>query len=443
MAKLHRGLGIRLVDVGITAGVAAAVELNVAVASGKGQVPLDVASYAFGIAVALPILLRRRWPFQVLIGCSVLLLLFYSVHRRNISPVPLLAFPLYDAAVAGYLAWAIVIPAVYMAIGVVLVKAALHLTLIALASEFIPSLALLVLAIMLGDNVRGRRALAAETADRLRLAEEEREAETGRRVAEERLRIARELHDTVAHSMATITVQAGSALHRIGGTGSADPSIQDALAAIRDTSKTALADMRVTLGSLRAGDADVDGAETRLAGLDRLDALTEAVRAAGAPVSLVISGDRSPLPATVDHAAYRILQESLTNVLRHAGQDAAVTVRLSYAPEALSIRVTDDGAGLSSNGSAAGAGEPPATATGPGKAARPATAAEPATAAGWPSPGGDPALSDIDLGRGGHGLIGMNERAAAVGGQLTAGPLPGGGFEVSATLPVPGPGGQR
>jgi signal transduction histidine kinase len=166
--------------------------------------------------------------------------------------------------------------------------------------------------------------------------------------------------------------------------------------AIRDTSKAALTDMRLTLGELRGAGADVDGAETRTAGLDRLDSLSEAVRAAGAPVSVAIEGERVPLPPGVDHAAYRILQESLTNVLRHAGPDASASVCLHYEPGALTIRVTDDGAG----GDGGGAN----------------------------GTGGD--------GGPGHGLTGMTERAAAVGGQLSAGPRAGGGFEVTARLPV-------
>jgi signal transduction histidine kinase len=268
------------------------------------------------------------------------------------------------------------------------VDASTHQSLVSLASEFLPSVVVLGLAILLGDTVRSRRALAAETADRLRLADEEREADAAARVAQERLRIARELHDTVAHSMATITVQAGSALHlldeaRPGG-------IRAALVAIRDTSKNALADMRVTLGQLRGSGADVDGAETRTAGLDRLGSLSEAVRAAGAPVTVTIEGEPVPLPSAVDHAAYRILQESLTNVLRHAGPEASAAVCLRYAPGALTIQVTDDGAGCAG---AAGAAA-------------------------------------------GHGLTGMTERAAAVGGELSAGPRADGGFEVIARLPV-------
>ncbi len=395
MGRLRDALGIRLIDVGATLVVMIVVDLNVATGGGPGATSLTPLSYVLGAIMALPILLRRKWPLQVLIACTVLLFIYYSTgHRRNISPAPLLSLPLYDAALAGYLAVAIVIPAVYVTIGVFVVYSSTHPKPINLINEFLPSVVVLALAIMLGDTVRSRRALAAETADRLRLAEEEREAETARRVAEERLRIARELHDTVAHSMATITVQAGSALRLPAG--SQSPAVQAALTAIRQTSKSALADMRVTLGQLRGngagtGPAQVNTAQVAAAGLDRLPALSEAVRAAGAPVSVSIEGAPVPLEPGVDHAAYRILQESLTNVLRHAGPLASATVRVCYQPDALTIEVTDDGAG--------------------------------------------PAAQLA----GGHGLTGMAERAAAVGGQLTAGPHPDGGFEVRATLPLNAP----
>ena len=249
-----QALGIRWIDAGAAALVALLVELNVVVGGGPGAAPLNAVAYVFGAALALPILFRRRWPLGSLIACSVLLLLYYSLDRRNISPAPLLCLPLYDAAVAGYLAAAIAIPAFYMTVGLFVVELSNHEGLVKLATEFLPSIAVLVLAIMLGDVVRSRRALAAETADRLRLASEEREAETGRRVAEERLRIARELHDTVAHSMATITVQAGSALHVLGQGdeyGGPDGNLRSALLAIRETSKGALTEMRATLGQLR------------------------------------------------------------------------------------------------------------------------------------------------------------------------------------------------
>jgi signal transduction histidine kinase len=392
VGRLRDALGIRLVDVGATILVALVVELNVEFGGGAGAHPLNLLAYLVGAILVLPVLVRRKWPLQALIACSVLLLIYYIWFRRNISPAPLLSLPLYDAALAGYLAVAIVIPAIYMTIGLFVVGFSTHQGLASLANDFLPSIVVLALAVMLGDTVRSRRALAAETADRLRLAQEERETETARRLAEERLRIARELHDTVAHSMATITVQAGSALHVLdnGQRGNPPPAVRAALIAIRDTGKSVLADIRVTLGQLRGDGRDVDAAEIRTAGLDRLPALSDAVRAAGAPVSVSIEGEQVPLEPGVDHAAYRILQESLTNVLRHAGPQASAMVRLRYAPGALTIEVTDDGSA------------PPAGA-------------------------GDGL---------GHGLTGMAERVAAVGGELTARPRPGGGFEVRATLPV-------
>jgi signal transduction histidine kinase len=406
LARPHGRLGIRWVDVAATVLVIAVVEINVVVGGGSGAAPLNTAAYLLGGVLALPILLRRRWPLGVLIACSVLLLLYYMFDRRNISPAPLLVLPLYDAAVAGYLAAAIIIPAAYMVIGLFVVDISTHLGLVALAAEFLPSIGVLATAIALGALVRSRRALAAETADRLRLAGEEREAEAARRVAEERLRIARELHDTVAHSMATITVQAGSALHLLGpgpspdGGGpprpAAEDSLRSALTAIRETSKAALSEMRSTLGQLRHGGLD-EPAATRAAGLDRLPALCAAVTAAGAPVTCHTEGEPVPLPRAVDHAAYRILQESLTNVLRHAGPDAQACVRLRYEGGALDIRVTDDGAGPSAAAGRAGVST-------------------------------------------GHGLTGMAERAAAVGGYFQAGAAPAGdGFEVVARLPVTAP----
>jgi signal transduction histidine kinase len=190
--------------------------------------------------------------------------------------------------------------------------------------------------------------------------------------------------------MATITVQAGSALHVLGDR---DEKIRGALTAIRETSKHALREMRATLGQLRQDGAD-DGVPATPGGLDRLPALRDAVTAAGAPVTIAVEGEQRRLPPAIDEVAYRILQESLTNVLRHAGPQARATVRLSFEPTALGISVTDDGTGT--------------------------------------------AAADGDGVGSGHGLTGMAERAAAVGGEVTAGPRGEGGFEVSARLPLAG-----
>jgi signal transduction histidine kinase len=405
-----RSLGIRPVDLAAVLLVLAAQELTIVSGGGYGAAPLTPAAGVLGGVLVLPILFRHRWPVQVLISCSVLLLLYYSVlPRRNISPAPLLALPLYDTAVVGYLVLAIVIPAFFLTAGLIVVAISVTESYVTLVNDFLPSIVVLALAVTLGETVRSRRALAAETAAKLKLAEEERDAEAAARVAQERLRIARELHDTVAHSMSTITVQAGSALHVLGDPASGEPgsggaaepadgmperaAARQALTAIRDTSKVALADMRLTLGQLRTDDAGVDPAEVRSAGLDRLDALSDAVRAAGAPVSVRIDGAPVPLPPAVDHAAYRILQESLTNVLRHAGPDASAAVRLGYTTGLLTVEITDDGCAM----------------------ARPSDQDQPT----------------------GHGVVGMTERARAIGGTLTAGPRPAGGYAVIATLPLP------
>ena len=403
--------GVRAVDVGIVALVIGTIELNVAVGGGYGAAPLNSTAYLLGAAIALPVLFRRRWPLRVLQICFIAMMLYYTLDRRNISPAPLLGIPVYDVAVAGYLTWGIAIPCIVMAGGLLVVGLYGQESAVELASNFLPSIVLFVLAVTLGEVVRARRALAAETARRLRLAEEERAAEAGRLVAEERLRIARELHDTVAHSMATITVQAGSALHLLTSFSHNDiassprsdtpparadaTALRSALTAIRETSKSALGEMRSVLGQLRSvdGTSGVPGGRT---GLDRLTALRDAVSAAGAQVSVSVIGEPVPLSAEADHAAYRILQESLTNVLRHAGPGAAASVYLRYDRGSLALSVTD-------NGTASDA---------------------------VPADGG---------GTTGHGIHGMKERAAQVGGTLIAGRKQGGGFEVLATLPTAAP----
>jgi signal transduction histidine kinase len=416
-------LGIRPADLVTVAVVIAVVELNVAVGDGDGAVPLNAKAYLFGALAALALLVRRRWPLQVLWATFAAMILYYLLDRRNISPAPVMALPVYDTALAGYLAWSIAVPGVIMTLGLVVVGFLGRQNAVVTLANFLPTFAIFILAVTLGEVVRGRRALAAETARRLRLAEDERKSEAARLVAEERLRIARELHDTVAHSMATITVQAGSALHmlakplppngssRLPGLPASSPDaqqFQDALLAIRETSKTALADMRAVLGQLRgnasvpAGDAPVaetspgGGAGTAL-GLSRLAELRDAVTAAGSPVTVTVGGEQGPLPPAADHAAYRILQESLTNVLRHTPPGTPAEVRLRYTPDMLTITVANGTAGSPDR-------SPPAAATGTGTGT-------------------------------GNGIRGMGERAASVGGTMAAGPAPGGGFAVTATIP--------
>jgi len=217
----------------------------------------------------------------------------------------------------------------------------------------------------------------------LHVREVERRADEAarRRAMEERLRIARELHDSLTHSISVIQVQAGVAVHLARKRGE---DVPPALMAIEEAGADAVRELRATLGVLRSEDGDGSG-------LSQLDGLVARARAAGLPVTVTVTGQQRPLPPEADQAAYRIVQEALTNVTRHAGH-ACASVHLHYTPEALSIQVDDDGQGTGTRPS------------GPGL-----------------------------------GLVGMRERVSALGGRLQAGPQATGGFRVRAELPARAP----
>ena len=221
-------------------------------------------------------------------------------------------------------------------------------------------------------------------------AERTRDEAARRRAMEERLRIARELHDSLTHSISVIQVQAGVAVHLARKRGE---DVPPALLAIQEAGADAGRELRATLGVLRS-EEDGDGS-----GLGQLDSLVARARAAGLPVTVTVTGAQRPLAPDVDQAAYRIVQEALTNVSRHAGA-ASASVHLHYTPETLSVQVDDDGKG-------------------------PITSA--VTSNGTRSSG--PGL----------GLVGMRERVSALGGRLQAGPQDGGGFQVRAELPARAP----
>jgi len=222
-----------------------------------------------------------------------------------------------------------------------------------------------------------------EVEQRAEYAERTKDEAARRRAMEERLRIARDLHDSLTHSISVICVQAGVAVHLARKRGE---DVPPALLAIQEAGTDAARELRTTLSVLRS-EEDGEGS-----GLAHLHHLVERARAAGLPVTVTVTGAERALAPEVDLAAYRIVQEALTNVSRHAGR-ACASVRLHYTPDALSVQVDDDGLGA------------PA---GPG-----------------PRPGGP-----------GLGLIGMRERAAALGGRLSAGSRAGGGFRVSAEFPA-------
>jgi signal transduction histidine kinase len=243
-----------------------------------------------------------------------------------------------------------------------------------------------VAAVAIGYALAGRRQLFVAMVERAERAERDREEESRRRVDAERLRIARELHDVVAHSMSMINVQAGVAAHLLE---THPDQAAAALSAIKDASREGLQEMRAILNVLRQVDeADDRGPAPRLA---QLDALAAATTQAGLPIRLSVTGDPGALSPAMELAVYRIVQESLTNVLRHAGPDATATVAVDVGPAETRITVDDDGLG--------------------------------------------PARTEFPEGTG-TGIAGMRERTGVFGGSLSAGPRPGGGWRVEAVLPI-------
>ncbi|WP_066933989.1 sensor histidine kinase [Streptomyces sp. NBRC 110611] len=248
-----------------------------------------------------------------------------------------------------------------------------------------------VLAWVLGDSMRTRRAYWAQLEEKAARLEKEREAQSRIAVAAERARIARELHDVVAHNVSVMVVQADGAAYVLDA---APEQTRQALETISGTGRQALAEMRRLLGVLRTGEQPEGGEYVPQPGVEQLTELVDQVRGAGLPVDFRVAGEPRPLPSSIELTAYRIVQEALTNTRKHGGPDVHATVRLAYRDDDLDLLVEDDGRGaqheLYEEGGADGLG---------------------------------------------HGLIGMRERIGMVGGSLTAGPRPGGGFRVSAVLP--------
>lgn len=248
------------------------------------------------------------------------------------------------------------------------------------------------LAWVLGDSMRTRRAYFAQLEERAARLEKEREAQSKVAVAAERARIARELHDVVAHNVSVMVVQADGAAYVMD---TAPDQARKALETISSTGRQALAEMRRLLGVLRTGEHQESGEYVPQPDVEQIDDLVEQCRSSGLPVDFKVEGTPRPLPSGVELTAYRIVQEALTNTRKHGGPDAGASVRLVYFDDGLGLLVEDDGKGapheLYEEGGADGQG---------------------------------------------HGLIGMRERVGMVGGTLDAGPRPGGGFRISALLPL-------
>jgi len=367
-----------ILDAALTVALLAASVLAASAPEPQTRAP-DVTLYGLLVLGCIPYVWRRRAPLLVLLLASLPVLAIIGLGYSSAvigSGLFLLAYTVAARCSARTTTLAGCYVAVVLA--VVFSRAPNRMPLAELATNA----ALFVGALGLGRGAQMRLRNAGLLAERAELAERAREEEAARAVSEERLRISRELHDVVGHTMGVIALQAGVGAHVID---TDREEAKAALVSIAETSRSALAEIRQVLGALRTGK---DLTPVRPApGLAALEDLVGELAAAGLPVCVHISGDPVGVPAGVDMTAYRVVQESLTNVLRHAGP-ATADVRVAYQPGAVVIEVVDDGQGPTA---------PAAT--------------------------------------GGQGQIGMRERVAVWGGTLEAGPRSDGGYRVAARLP--------
>jgi signal transduction histidine kinase len=369
----------------VAAGLATALFVSTAVGSGlpRGRFALG---YGLVLLHTLPLAGRRRWPGTVLalVVASGLAGATLGLPPFFLGPAILVA--VYSVAAYGS-RWVSLAGLAVAELGLAAVQLA------PLGFEFeglalVGFMGTLAAAWLLGHFAYNYRAYAARLEERTAELERAREELARRAVTEERLRLARELHDVVAHAMSVIAVQSGVGAHVAD---SQPEQVGKALAAIEATSRAALTELRRLLGVLRQAD-EPQASLTPVPGLANLEGLLAEVAKAGLAVRLRVEGRPAPLPAGVDLSAYRIVQEALTNVVKHAGP-ATAQVTIRYRDQEVAVEVTDNGRGV-------------AAAAGDGR---------------WGT---------------GHGLIGMRERVAAFGGDLEVGPRPGGGFRVAARLPV-------
>lgn len=376
-------------DVGLAVLVTVMTMVGTADAVGAGGPGVE--GYLLIAAAGLPLVWRRRWPMGVFfVGMAAMLVYFLRGHPEGLVWLPATVAV---AAVTVRYGWR---------------RASVLVVICALGASYedlsgarfgslldIETLAIalgLGCSVAIGEWLRARAAYLDVAEERAALAEATQRQEADRQVGEERLRIAREVHDVVAHALASISVQAGVGQHL----GRRDPArSQEIFDTIRVASHTALEDLRSTLGVLRA---DAEGKPPASPGLDDVDRLVAMAREAGLQASCSVVGDPEPRTERVDVAAYRIVQESVTNAIKHAG-DARLSIELRHLPDAMRICVEDDGAGTGLDGRS-------------------------------------PDQPNDSCGEGGQGIRGMRERAAMLGGWLLAGPTDGGGFRIVAHLPT-------
>lgn len=348
---------------------------------------VDALSISLVAGGCLALLLRRRAPVTVLFVTSVLVVAYQGAGYPGAGAALPVFCALYTAVQAGHRIVSGVIVSVGLVLGAMSSFVVLDgaVTAAEVVEEHVLMAGWVVAAGVLGEVARQRRAHIAQAEQRANEAERTREEVAQRRAAQERLTIARELHDSLTHNISVIQVQSGVAVHLAHKRGE---ETNDVLVAIQQASREAMRELRSALEALRP--ADVDGLPAREAGVARLPALLGLARTTGLEVDLEVTGQPGPLPPATDRAVYRIVQESLTNVTRHSHATSA-SVELINEDGHMTVRVIDNGN------------------------ARPGDVIEP-----------------------GMGIDGMQERAAAIGGWLDAAPQPHGGFAVVAELPLKG-----
>ncbi|HET6856806.1 MAG TPA: histidine kinase [Streptomyces sp.] len=377
-----RGAGPKAVDIGITLFVQAAVTMPFVVPRAPGLPDVTWASYGMTTLAVLPLIWRRRAPAVVLLSVLTISALYKLTLDGPGQPLPYAALiavytvaalspPRTRLAMAG-LTFAAIIPSVALNTGE--------------ARELIFSLFVFVAAYAFGRLSDTRQAYLAAVVGRAAQLERANRIEAEQATARERARIAREMHDILSHAVSIMIVQAEAGPVAVR---TAPERAEAAFDAISETGRDAMTQLRRMLGVLREDDVPGDAPREPQPSVAELPGLIGRVRSSGLRVGYETTGELRPLPLDTGATVYRVIQEALTNVVKHAGA-SSVDVQLAYGAQALEIAVTDDGRGAGSGGTA-----------------------------------------------GGHGLIGVHERAAAHGGSARTGPGPGGkGFEVRVSVPL-------
>jgi signal transduction histidine kinase len=397
----YQQTGVRpvLIDIVLAILVAGAISLAISAKVEPEALDPDVWAYLLANGLGALMLVRRRWPAGVLIVTTLALFGYYLAGYPAVGVAVPIAGAVFSAAEQGRVRLAIAVSA-----SVLVLSTAYRLTeepaARLLGFEAAQNLVLLVAVIALGDSLRSRRQLRRQSLQQAEQARIEHERTARQQLEQERLRIAREVHDVLAHSVSAISIQSVVGLEALPD----EPAnAAAALQHIRASSTQALNELRSTLGVLR--DPGPPAAEP-VGGLADLDRLVATAAGSGLEVSVIRTGTAAAVPVIVDAAAHRIVQESITNVLRHSTSGFAV-IEIDYFPQLLELRITDHGGGNASRMVNDDPNRENSTEATDSRAFEP----------------------------GGFGIAGMRERAELLGGELRAEPIAGGGFEVAAVLP--------